>query len=134
MSRPYRRLRQERGGDVSRGIRCSTSRQPYPATAAAHAATAGALMPEARFPVAVVHGVRAAHPDRRAQKSHAEGGEVLLLIPGPPVLRVVELTGIDKVIPSFPTLAEALAQSAGFANGRSRQQAEGDARAENQPV
>jgi len=49
----------------------------------------------------------AAH--RRAQ---AEGGEVLLVIPGTAVLRVLAITGMDQVIPNFATLDEALAQAA----------------------
>ena len=44
-----------------------------------------------------LHTLIAAH-----KRANAEGGEVLLVIPGPPVLRVFALTGIDKVIPSFP--------------------------------
>ncbi len=72
-----------------------------------------------------LHTLIAAH--RRAQ---AEGREVLLVIPNLPVLRVFALTGMDRVIPNFTTLAEALVQP--VASGR--QQTEGDAVAEDQPV
>jgi anti-sigma B factor antagonist len=44
---------------------------------------------------------------RRAQ---AEGGEVLLVVPDTAVLRVLAITGVDQVIPSFASLDEALAQ------------------------
>jgi anti-anti-sigma factor len=76
-----------------------------------------------------LHTLIAAH--RRAE---AEAREVLLVIPGTTVLRVFALTGMDTVIPNFTTLAEALAQAAVAANGRSRQRQEGDARAEVQPT
>jgi anti-sigma B factor antagonist len=49
----------------------------------------------------------AAH--RRAQ---AEDGEMLLVIPDAAVLRVFAITGMDRVIPNFASLAEALAQAA----------------------
>jgi anti-sigma B factor antagonist len=52
-----------------------------------------------------LHALVAAH--RRAR---AEDGEVLLVIPDPAVLRVFALTAMDRVIPSFARLAEALAQ------------------------
>ena len=53
-----------------------------------------------------LHALIAAH--RRAE---AEGREVLLVIPGTAILRVFALTGMDRVIPSFTSLAEALAQT-----------------------
>jgi len=63
-----------------------------------------------------VHTLLAAH--KRAQ---AEGGELRLVISAAPVLRVFALTGIDRMIPNFTTLAEALAQtSADGANGHRR--------------
>ena len=77
-----------------------------------------------------LHTLIAAH-----KRAEAEGREVLLVIPGAPVLRVFALTGMDKVIPNFTSLAEALGQTAAAcANGRSRQRHEGDARAEVQPA
>jgi anti-sigma B factor antagonist len=72
-----------------------------------------------------LHTLIAAH--KRAQ---AEGHEVLLVIPSLPVLRVFALTGMDRIIPNFTTLAEALGQPT--ASGR--QQAEGDAMAKDEPV
>ena len=69
-----------------------------------------------------LHTLIAAH--RRAE---AEGRELLLVIPDTAVLRVFALTGMDKVIPNFTTLAEALAQTAATADGRSRQRDDGDA-------
>jgi anti-sigma B factor antagonist len=53
-----------------------------------------------------LHTLLAAH--RRAE---AEGGEVLLVIPSAAVLRVFAITGIDRMIPSFTSLPEALAQA-----------------------
>ena len=63
-----------------------------------------------------LHTLLAAH--KRAQ---AEDGELLLAITAAPVLRVFALTGIDRMIPNFTTLDEALAQtSADGANGHRR--------------
>ena len=53
-----------------------------------------------------LHTLLATH--KRAQ---AEGGELLLVVCGTAVLRVLALTGIDRMIPNFTTLAEALAQT-----------------------
>jgi anti-sigma B factor antagonist len=53
-----------------------------------------------------LHALVAAH--RRAE---AEGREVLLVIPDTAVLRVFALTGLDRVIPNFTSLAEALADA-----------------------
>ena len=58
-----------------------------------------------------LHTLLAAH--KRAQ---AEGGELLLAITAAPVLRVFALTSIDRMIPNFTSLDEALAQTS--ANGR----------------
>jgi hypothetical protein len=52
---------------------------------------------------------------------------VLLVIPSTTVLRVFALTGMDRVIPNFTSLPEALAQTAASANGHSRQRTNGDA-------
>jgi anti-sigma B factor antagonist len=63
-----------------------------------------------------MHTLLAAH--KRAQ---AEGGELLLVISAAPVLRVFALTGIDRMIPNFTTLDQALAQtSADGPNGHQR--------------
>jgi anti-anti-sigma factor len=45
------------------------------------------------------------------QRAEAAGRQVLLVIPGPAVLRVFTLTGMDTVIPNFTSLAGALAQT-----------------------
>jgi anti-sigma B factor antagonist len=75
-----------------------------------------------------LHTLIAAH-----KRAGAEGRQVLLVIPSTPVLRVFALTAMDRVIPNFTSLAEALAQAPATANGRRRPQ-EGDARAEVQPA
>ena len=53
-----------------------------------------------------LHTLLAAH--KRAQ---AEGGELLLAITAAPVLRVLALTSIDRMIPTFTSLGQALAQT-----------------------
>ena len=53
-----------------------------------------------------LHALIAAH-----KRAEAEGREVVLVIPSTAVLRVFALTAIDRVIPNFTTLAEALAQT-----------------------
>ena len=45
---------------------------------------------------------------RRAQ---AAGGQILLAVSGTSVPRIFELTGVDRVIPSFTSLEEALAHT-----------------------
>ena len=75
-----------------------------------------------------LHALIAAH-----KRAGAAGREVLLVIPSTTVLRVFALTGMDRVIPNFTSLAEALAQAPATANGR-RQLQDGDARAEVQPA
>ena len=63
-----------------------------------------------------LHALLAAH--KRAQ---AEGGELLLVLAGAAVLRVFSLTGVDRMIPNFSSLDEALAQvPADGLNGRGR--------------
>ena len=54
-----------------------------------------------------LHTLIAAH-----KRAEAEGREVLLVIPSSTVLRVFALTGMDRVIPNFTSLAEALTQTA----------------------
>jgi len=44
------------------------------------------------------------------KQSRSEGGEMLLVIQATAVLRVFAITGVDRLIPSFPNLEEALAQ------------------------
>jgi anti-sigma B factor antagonist len=63
-----------------------------------------------------LHTLLAAH--KRAQ---AEGGELLLVIPSPAVLRVFAITTVDRMIPNFTSLEEALARtSANRPNGHRR--------------
>ena len=76
-----------------------------------------------------LHALIAAH--KRAQ---ADSREVLLVIAGTAVLRVFAITGMDKVIPNFTTLDEALAAAAATAEGRRYPREEGDALAEQQPI
>ena len=76
-----------------------------------------------------LHTLIAAH-----KRAEAEGREVLLVIPSTTVLRVFALTAMDRVIPNFTTLAEALAQVPAAANGHGRQRDDGDARVEVQPA
>jgi anti-anti-sigma factor len=76
-----------------------------------------------------LHTLIAAH-----KRAEAEGREVLLVIPSTAVLRVFALTGMDRVIPNFTSLAEALAQAPAAANGHGRQRDDGDARVEVQPA
>jgi anti-sigma B factor antagonist len=45
------------------------------------------------------------------KRAEAEGHEVLLVIPSTTVLRVFAITGVDRVIPNFTSLPEALAQT-----------------------
>jgi anti-sigma B factor antagonist len=44
------------------------------------------------------------------QRAQAEGSDLLLVAPAAPVLRVLALLGIDRIIPNFRSLDEALAQ------------------------
>ena len=53
-----------------------------------------------------VHALVTAH--RSAQ---AEGGQLLLAACAPAVLRVLAVTGVDRVIPSFTSLQDALART-----------------------
>jgi anti-anti-sigma factor len=48
---------------------------------------------------------------RAHKQAQAEGREVLLVITGAAVLRIFAVTGIDHLIPNFPSLEEALAQA-----------------------
>ena len=59
-----------------------------------------------------LHVLVAAH--RRAE---AEGREVLLVISSTTVLRLFAITGVDRVIPTFTSLPEALAGTTDAASG-----------------
>ena len=54
-----------------------------------------------------LHALVGAH-----KQAGAEGGQMLLVIPGAAVLRIFAITGLDRVIPSVTSLDEALAQTA----------------------
>ena len=43
------------------------------------------------------------------KRARAEGGRVLLAVSGTAVLRILEISGIDRVLPRFGSVAEALA-------------------------
>jgi anti-anti-sigma regulatory factor len=45
------------------------------------------------------------------KRARAEGGQVLLVIGGAAVRRILSITGLDRVIPHFPSLEQALAQT-----------------------
>jgi anti-sigma B factor antagonist len=61
-----------------------------------------------------LHALLAAH--KRAQ---ADGGELRLVIPSAAVLRILMITGIDRMIPNFTSLDDALADtSPRGSNGR----------------
>jgi anti-sigma B factor antagonist len=53
-----------------------------------------------------LHTLLAAH-----KRARAEGGEMLLVIPANAALRVFAITGVDRIIPNFTSLDEALAQT-----------------------
>jgi anti-sigma B factor antagonist len=75
-----------------------------------------------------LHALLAAH--KRAQ---AEGREVRLVIRSAPVLRVFAITGVDRMIPNFTSLAEALA-SAGQLSGTIERSAEEAPAGDQRPV
>ena len=56
---------------------------------------------------------------RAHQRAQAEGGELRLVLPGDgPIPRIVTLMCLDRLIPSFASLAEATAQPPDAANQR----------------
>jgi anti-sigma B factor antagonist len=50
---------------------------------------------------------------RAHKRARADGGELLLVLTAATVLRIFAITGIDRIIPRFPSLDEALAQVPG---------------------
>jgi anti-sigma B factor antagonist len=62
-----------------------------------------------------LHTLLAAH-----KRAKAEGGELLLVIPAIAVLRVFAITGMDRVIPNFTSLDQALAQTSADGPGGHR--------------
>jgi anti-anti-sigma regulatory factor len=57
------------------------------------------------------------------KRAQAEGGELLLVISAAHVLRIFAITGVDRMIPNFTSLDQALGQSA--VNGSGRRRADG---------
>jgi anti-sigma B factor antagonist len=55
---------------------------------------------------AAIHALVDAH-----KRARAEGGQVLLAFSGAAVPRIFEIAGVDRVIPAFPSVAEALAHN-----------------------
>jgi anti-sigma B factor antagonist len=53
---------------------------------------------------AAIHALVDAH-----KRVRAEGGQVLLAVAGKAVPRIFEITGVDRVLPRFSSVAEALA-------------------------
>jgi anti-sigma B factor antagonist len=53
-----------------------------------------------------IHALVAAH-----KRARAGGGQLVLVVVGSPVLRILSITGLDRVIPNVPSLEEALAQT-----------------------
>ena len=53
---------------------------------------------------AAIHALVDAH-----KRARAAGGQVLLAVYGAAVPRIFEIVGIDRVLPRFPSVAEALA-------------------------
>jgi anti-sigma B factor antagonist len=54
---------------------------------------------------AAIHALVDAH-----KRARAAGGQVLLAFSGTAVPRIFEITGVDRVIPGFPSVADALAR------------------------
>jgi anti-anti-sigma regulatory factor len=44
------------------------------------------------------------------KRARAAGGQVLLAFSGTVVPRIFEITGVDRVIPGFPSVADAMAR------------------------
>ena len=51
------------------------------------------------------------------KRALSDGGQVLLAAPGPAVLRIFEITGVDQVLPRFAGVDEALAHLAAAGSG-----------------
>jgi len=47
---------------------------------------------------------------RAHKRAQAEGGELLVVVPATSVLRIFAITGIDRMIPNFSSLEDALAE------------------------
>lgn len=60
-----------------------------------------------------IHALVRAH-----KRSQSEGGEMLLVVFATAVLRMLAITGVDRLIPNFSSLEEALAQAAAARSAR----------------
>jgi anti-sigma B factor antagonist len=60
------------------------------------------------------------------KRARAGGHEVLLVMPAPAILRVFAITGLDRVIPVFARLDQALAEAAVTADGPAARERTGD--------
>ncbi len=54
------------------------------------------------------------------KRAQAEGGELLLVISAAHVLRIFAITGVDRIIPNFTSLDQALGQTSANGSGRRR--------------
>jgi anti-sigma B factor antagonist len=59
-----------------------------------------------------LHALVGAH-----KRALAQGSRLLLVLPVATILRIFSITGLDNVIPNFPSLEEALAAGAAGASG-----------------
>jgi anti-sigma B factor antagonist len=75
-----------------------------------------------------LHTLLAAH-----KRATAAGGDMLLVLPGNAVLRVFTITGIDRIIPNFTSLEEALAQTPANGSNGSNGYRRADGGPERQP-
>jgi anti-sigma B factor antagonist len=67
-----------------------------------------------------LHTLLAAH-----KRARAEGGEVLLVIPSPAVLRVFAITSVDRMFPNFTSLEHALARTSASGSNSHRRASRG---------
>jgi anti-sigma B factor antagonist len=67
-----------------------------------------------------LHALVGAH-----KRAMAQGGQVVLVISGGTVLRIFSITGLDSVIPYFPSLEQALMQTPATPTGPSLGEAYG---------
>jgi anti-sigma B factor antagonist len=106
--------------DVVRGVPVVTVPEEVDVTNAAALRQALVAAAADGFPALVIDMTRTRFCDSAAlrvlvcahKQARAEGGEVLLAVPGAAVLRVLAITGIDQVIPNYSSLDEALAHAA----------------------
>jgi anti-sigma B factor antagonist len=75
-----------------------------------------------------LHTLLAAH-----KRATTAGGDMLLVLPGNAVLRVFTITGVDRIIPNFTSLEEALAQTSANGSNGSNGHRRADGGPERQP-